>query len=463
MKYLMLILCSGLFTSVVTAQEKITGKIVDLKNKPVAFAHIYFSEKVGTISNDSGYFQLKIKHQTKPDDSLSISSIGFKGIRVNVNDYNNLEFLAIRLIQKSRVLKPVTITSNDNNVDSAYILVKTAIDKIVENYPVKKHTLHVFYREATITDTVYSRLSETLALVNSPSYRKSIDELKIEVKSIRKTQDKRKLDWRESLTAWLYKKNGIYTTLQRNRLRIKSRTFMAEYYENKSLDENSESRFFNKHFLTHTSFTLKNEYVNNQDTIYRITYVPTVKSKYLSANVKATEGELHINKKDLAIVEIISTAYCDNNALSIYHLDGKHKNEFSKCWNCQSKKNRVINDSIYNYTYIKYQKHKDHKYYPKVISYKSNTGHNSESMLYSEFNQNYLNHGKIGNLYIHNELYVLDILPWRKIKRKNTLSKSEEIHELEKTGTWDKVNLPLISPLNEKMKKDLSQNDKLFE
>ena len=80
MKSKILLLILLLITSSLFAQEiAISGKILSSKDsKPICYASIGISNSyIGTISNDSGDFQLKLSTNYS-QDTITVSAIGYK-------------------------------------------------------------------------------------------------------------------------------------------------------------------------------------------------------------------------------------------------------------------------------------------------------------------------------------------------------------------------------------------------
>lgn len=69
------------------SQQKITGLIVDGENKgPVSFASVAFEKGEGAITDTAGKFSLTIRRQSRLNDSIIISAIGYQTTKITAQD-----------------------------------------------------------------------------------------------------------------------------------------------------------------------------------------------------------------------------------------------------------------------------------------------------------------------------------------------------------------------------------------
>jgi hypothetical protein len=84
-----------IFSNNALSQEFITGKIVDKNTQnTLAYVNVFFQDtQVGTTTNEEGFFEFEYPLSQKKD-SLTISYVGYKTIKVpinNVYNYNNIK------------------------------------------------------------------------------------------------------------------------------------------------------------------------------------------------------------------------------------------------------------------------------------------------------------------------------------------------------------------------------------
>lgn len=131
---------------------KISGKVTDSQTHlPLAFTAVYVSgnQYIGTVSNDSGEFVLKIAKNSLAD-SIRFSFVGYKTISLPLDKPLEDKNLGIISLQEHvAVLEEVTITPLDPQE-----LIDKAIAKIPDNYDVHPIMLTGFYREIQLIKPV---------------------------------------------------------------------------------------------------------------------------------------------------------------------------------------------------------------------------------------------------------------------------------------------------------------------
>jgi len=169
MKKVILSVISLLIVSTaIWGQEIITvsGKVQDVTNKsPLGFASIYMSSgNISNVSNMDGVFSLKIPASNR-SDTLLISYLGYKSVKIAVNSFNNKE-LVINLEPSAYALEQVVVKPQD-----AASMVKMAITNIPKNYPSKAVHMTAFYREMIRKRNTYVSINEAVLDIDKASYR----------------------------------------------------------------------------------------------------------------------------------------------------------------------------------------------------------------------------------------------------------------------------------------------------
>ncbi|MDF1548131.1 MAG: carboxypeptidase-like regulatory domain-containing protein, partial [Bacteroidales bacterium] len=159
----------------------ISGKIINSKdNLPIPFVHIQIKGwGVGTISNQSGYFSLKIP-STHHEKKLVVSYIGYEPFELEINSINKP--LQIKLRPIDYQIGEVIIMPDS----TLLTLLEKAFKKIPENYPDYPTSLTGFYRESVKTsNNDYAYFAEAVTQTYKNSYKKqnSIAQVKI-IKSL---------------------------------------------------------------------------------------------------------------------------------------------------------------------------------------------------------------------------------------------------------------------------------------
>jgi hypothetical protein len=167
----------------------VTGKIVDLTTKsPIVFASIYKTgTSIGTVSNSDGEFILKIPGKST-DGTISISYVG----------YTNRSIPIITLMEgKTEItLESYAIPIDEVVVRSIdpVVLLKSALDKVRDNYQPTPERQTGFYREIIKQNRSYVSISEAVLDIYSSSYRDNFDADRVKIFKGRKSKDVKKMD-----------------------------------------------------------------------------------------------------------------------------------------------------------------------------------------------------------------------------------------------------------------------------
>ena len=139
----------------VLAQEniEIKGVIVDSNNQPLPYTAIgILSKYIGTVSNEDGAFLLKLDNSNL-NDTITISTMGYKTFKVVVEEFLNLKMEIITLeedvfmMDEVELINPITI-------------VKEALKNLKETTYKKPHQLNILYRRFSNEDTISRFLVE---------------------------------------------------------------------------------------------------------------------------------------------------------------------------------------------------------------------------------------------------------------------------------------------------------------
>lgn len=162
-KQLIILALLGILSLNLIAQNegKITGKIVDANTGlPIEFANIYSNiSGQGTISNNEGVFLYKTLNGLSAD-SLVISNIGYRSIRLSISMLLNSPEEVIDLI-------PVTYTLNEVSIKplpEAKEIIAKAKENLDKNYSQNPFLAECYFSEFTKEDGSYVRAME-LALL----------------------------------------------------------------------------------------------------------------------------------------------------------------------------------------------------------------------------------------------------------------------------------------------------------
>ncbi|MBX2843958.1 MAG: carboxypeptidase-like regulatory domain-containing protein, partial [Flammeovirgaceae bacterium] len=113
-------------------------------NNPIPFTSIGISSKnIGTITNESGYFELKISTFSSKD-TLVCSSLGYKSVKLPLAQLSLDRINNIKLVPFVLQLKEIEVLSN---VFTPIEIIKQASKRLDQNLEKEPYLADAFYRE----------------------------------------------------------------------------------------------------------------------------------------------------------------------------------------------------------------------------------------------------------------------------------------------------------------------------
>jgi hypothetical protein len=115
-KSLLLLSCYilSLFLSLpIGAQTFVIGQVIDAATKePLPYVNIgLLNKNIGTVSDETGYFELEVNTEQNSRDTLRFSMIGFETKSYTLNDFINQNEIEVYLTEKSTALDEVILSS----------------------------------------------------------------------------------------------------------------------------------------------------------------------------------------------------------------------------------------------------------------------------------------------------------------------------------------------------------------
>lgn len=202
---LLFILISGLAAS---AQTELAGKVSDFATfMPISNANIYIDNTtIGTVSNVDGKFLLVIPEKYV-QDTLVISSIGYKSFKTAIADYD--PSMDIYLEEDIASLDEVVIVADPRPTTGNDIVLK-AIERLPRNLPDSSYIQKGFLRHKERNQREYKWLIESAISVYDSSYASGSQEnLKINVDENRKSYDLRDVDSLFTYYSYLKDQKGL--------------------------------------------------------------------------------------------------------------------------------------------------------------------------------------------------------------------------------------------------------------
>ena len=184
-----------LFTFVLTinsyAQETFTsikGKLLDETSKqPIPYASIYIKGKaIGTTTNEEGRFLFHVPSGFA-NDTLIISVIGYDHFKSTVRGMTEKKNV-IALKQSVTLLNAVTISASKKELTGKDI-VKKAVARIPENYPMKPFVIEGFFRDLQRENDKAVELLEAALRFQYKDYNPGYED--VEIIEVRRSYNKR--------------------------------------------------------------------------------------------------------------------------------------------------------------------------------------------------------------------------------------------------------------------------------
>lgn len=218
---LLILVCAQTFS-----QTEIKNAVLDAEGfLPLESASVYVKNTtIGTITNEDGKFLLVVPNKHL-NDTLVISSIGFKSYKVPVNEFDSTfdVYLEPDVASLDEVLLVAEIRPKTGND-----IILRALEELTETLPDSAYLQKGFLRHKERNKKEFKWLIESAITLYDPGYDTiSINEVKINVDQVRKSYDLRDVD--SLLTYTSYLKN------QAKNIKLKSRNLIRDTIETASL------------------------------------------------------------------------------------------------------------------------------------------------------------------------------------------------------------------------------------
>jgi hypothetical protein len=179
--------------SIINAQAQesfvsMRGKLIDKQSKePIPYASVYVKGKsIGTTSNDDGKFLFHIPtHFGK--DTVIISVIGYHSFKQVISKLSEEESV-IALRQNVTLLNAITIRASKDEL-TAKDIVRKAVTRIPENYPMQPFVIEGFFRDLQKEDDKPVALLEAALRFLYKDYNPGHED--VEIVEVRKSFNKR--------------------------------------------------------------------------------------------------------------------------------------------------------------------------------------------------------------------------------------------------------------------------------
>ncbi len=355
------------------SEIELKSKISDFMSYlPIESASIYVQNTtIGTISNTDGKFVLIVPIKYA-NDTLVISSIGYKSVKTLVSEFDNSE--DVFMDEDVASLDEVVIVANPRPTTGNDIVLR-AIEKLEDNLPTEPYLQKGFVRHKERNSKEYKWLIESAITMYDSSYASGAENnLKINVDEVRKSYDLREVD-----SVFAYYSYLKYNTENFN---IKSKNILRDTIKTSSLikaikwnDEringleqlfkgrlnllrnaNMKKALFGKNMLEKHQFTLDTVLVDDGRKIYKIKISES--SDYVGLNTKNIYNEGYQANGWLYV-------YWDNYAIKKIEYDLVAASDAQK-----RRSKSLFNSKVNHKLIITYMEYND-KMYPNYVYYET--------------------------------------------------------------------------------------------
>ncbi len=453
-------------TATTFAQTELKGKVADfLTFQPIESASVYIENTtIGSITNADGNFVLKVPQQHL-QDTLVISSIGYKSFKVIISEFENgsdifLEEDVASLDEVVIVADPRPTTGNG--------IVEKAIEKLPKNLPEQAYLQKGFLRHKERNKKEYKWLIESAITLYDSSYAAGAkDNLKINVDETRKSYDLRDVDSLFTYSAYLKSMNSKASNLNRNSIKTSSLIEAIKWNDSRvnglenlfkgklNLVRNSNitGALLGKNMLEKHQFELDTILVDNGRKIYKIKIEKG--ADFVGLNTPNIYNEGFEPKGWIYI-------YYDNYAIK------KVEYELVAASDVQKKRSKSLFDTQTIHKLVMTYKDYDGKMYPNYIYYETpklvNTGDRSSDRIKTEAEPGFDKDEQY--YYTIQEILFSDIIQEPELIKQELQQNdwSADIFSSKpyNESFWKSYNVLLESKEEEKLIQDLSKRASLY-
>jgi CarboxypepD_reg-like domain len=292
--------------------EYINGKVINsTTTDPVPFATIKLKyNQLGVYANAEGDFKIAPNPEFQ-NDSLIITCIGFKQSSLAFNDLSDKNVNKVFLDPVIYGLSEVKVIASRSKLNSLAII-RRAIRKIVNNYPVKPYSYVAYYRDYQKRESNYLNLNEAI-----------IQSLDNGFNSESASNKYRLLDFRKNTDFPRMRISPYYEMYDSHNLNNSDKTIpkavLGDQYGNelfilmvhdaiRNFDKRSFSfiETFSADFILNHNFSEPSRVFNNNLLLYKIDF----EAKHrITGDSLQVSGAIYIQPKDYSIHKLEYTCY----------------------------------------------------------------------------------------------------------------------------------------------------------
>ena len=351
----------------------VTGRVVDFTTfGPLESASVYVQNStIGTVTNLDGRFSLVVPIALQ-NDTLVISSIGYKSMKTLVNQFDGSEdiFLEEDIASLDEVLVVAETRPKTGND-----IVLRAIERLPDNLPEGPYLQKGFVRHKERNKRQFKWLIEGAITLYDSSYAAGSDKnLRINIDEIRKSYDLREVDSLFVYTSYLKSKgypiDRRYQKLDRDTIETATLVNAIKWNDQRvnGLDKllkgklnmvrnaNMEDALFGKDILERHQFRLDTVLVDDGKKVYKIEISESSEFVGLGTSHAYNEG-----------FEAKGWLYIDWDSFAIKKIEY----ELVAASEIQQRRSKSLFDTLVNHRLTMTYREYDDKMYPSYIYYET--------------------------------------------------------------------------------------------
>jgi len=261
MRILYSILFALIATSLVAQKITVSGKVVDRETKEtLPFASVGIKGKpIGTISNLQGEFDFYIPEEYR-NEILVISTLGYSNFESPVWSLISSTPITLELSRSTTLLKEVLVSDSLSGGD----VLRIALNRIEQNYPMKPFLLEGFYRDLKKVGGTYISLLEAAVEIFDESYSSPRNKYKLR-EGVRLLEVRKSIGYESKFTSYFDQDNLLEDLLLHNNIRYRQIEEREEMYASMTREKDSYYNGSDIFVITHTHDYLLKIFVDKQD------------------------------------------------------------------------------------------------------------------------------------------------------------------------------------------------------
>ncbi len=247
-------------TALHAQQITISGKVVDIQTKEaLPFASVGVKGKpIGLISNAQGGFDFHIPVDMR-NDILVVNMLGYAPYEAPVWSLINDKPVEIEMQAASILLKEVVV------IDSlkAGEILRLALTKVEENYPMKPFQLDGFYRDVKKLGGTYISLLEAAVKIYDEDYNSPRNKFKLRER-VALVEVRRSLGYNSKFTEFFDKDNLLEDLLLNNNIRYRQFPEEEVFFKSLELEDDTQYNGREVFVVAHTHDYLLRVYIDKE-------------------------------------------------------------------------------------------------------------------------------------------------------------------------------------------------------